>query len=186
MFETMMQPKLGSRTLVYENEHQRIYELVADFGSFRKQYFVNDFGPRVGIVVVKADSIVLVRQYRLLINGFSWEIPGGKVDDGETPALAAVRECLEESGVQCGRVRPLVNFYPGLDTLDNRNHIFYTDDVQDYLGTGIGHNPDEISEHGWYARDHCLDMIFQGQIVDSLSIVGLLTYHIARSIGALP
>jgi mutator protein MutT len=28
-----------------------------------------------------------------------WEFPGGKVDDGESPAAAAVRECREEAGL---------------------------------------------------------------------------------------
>jgi ADP-ribose pyrophosphatase len=178
-------PNLGSKKLVYQNKHQRIYELIADFGRFKKQYFVNEFGPKVGLVAVKNDSVLLVRQYRLLVNGSSWEIPGGKVDDGETPAMAAVRECLEESGIRCNEVRPLISFYPGMDTLDNCNHIFYSHDVRDCRKTGVLTDPQEILEHCWYPKDQCLDMIFRGGIVDGLSIVALLIYHVARSMGTL-
>lgn len=31
----------------------------------------------------------------------SWCTPGGKIEDGETPEQAAVRECLEETGYEC-------------------------------------------------------------------------------------
>jgi 8-oxo-dGTP diphosphatase len=39
-----------------------------------------------------------------------WEFPGGKLEPGETPAAAAERECLEETGlrVRAGAAYPLV------------------------------------------------------------------------------
>ena len=43
------------------------------------------------MVAVPGDLIMLVRQYRLLVNSLSWEILGGGVEDGEAPE-AAVRE----------------------------------------------------------------------------------------------
>jgi 8-oxo-dGTP diphosphatase len=36
-----------------------------------------------------------------------WEFPGGKIEPGETPEAAAVRECLEETGLQ---VQPLFRY----------------------------------------------------------------------------
>jgi 8-oxo-dGTP pyrophosphatase MutT (NUDIX family) len=36
-----------------------------------------------------------------------WEIPGGKVEAGETPAAAVVRECKEELGVDIEVVKEL-------------------------------------------------------------------------------
>ena len=37
-----------------------------------------------------------------------WEFPGGKIENGETPEAAAVRECLEETGL----VVRVVGAYP--------------------------------------------------------------------------
>ena len=38
------------------------------------------------------DHIVLVRQYRYVIDQWIWELPAGSVDPGETAEQAAVRE----------------------------------------------------------------------------------------------
>src|SRR5712692_2294872 len=105
MRRPLQSPRIGPRELLYEDKYQQIYRVIADFGPFTKEYFVRDTGERAGVVVLSDDSVLLVRQYRLLLDDLSWEIPGGKVDDGETPKEAAIRECLEETGVLCHNVK---------------------------------------------------------------------------------
>lgn len=75
-----------------------VQRVTADFAGFTKGYFVTDYGQHAGLMVVQGESALLVRQYRLLIDQVPWEIPGERVDDGETPEVATVRECLEETG----------------------------------------------------------------------------------------
>ena len=178
----MQPPCLGPRQLVYENRFQRVYRVDADFGSFVKDYYVTDTGERAGIVAVRNGAVLLVRQYRLIIDGLSWEIPGGKIDEGEQPREAAVRECLEETGVRCLDPRPLVFYHAGLDARHNPTHIFYSHDTADGLEL---HRVDsrEVTESTWVPLANCVDMIFKGDIVDSFSIVGLLAYQTALSSG---
>lgn len=45
-------------------------------------------------------EVVLVQQYRHGTRQVHWEIPGGVIDGGESPAQAAARELLEETGYQ--------------------------------------------------------------------------------------
>ena len=125
-------------------------------------------------MAVRDEQILLVRQYRLLINDLSWEIPGGKVEVDETPSQAAVRECKEEAGVLCNDLKPLINFHLGLDTLLNPTFVFYSNDVAQITGNHV--NPREVVLQQWISGEKCLDMINEGTIQDSLTIIALLSY----------
>ena len=46
---------------------------------------------------VKADKILMIQTYRR--NRYIWEIPGGGIENEETPEEAAIRELKEESGL---------------------------------------------------------------------------------------
>lgn len=54
----------------------------------------------VGAVVVKDGQVLLVRQAEGHSLEGQWSIPWGYVDDDEFPDTAALRETLEESGVE--------------------------------------------------------------------------------------
>jgi len=62
-------------------------------------------------IVQAADGRVLMAQRtaRQLSAGY-WELPGGKVDPGETPQQAAVRELAEETGITALSVRPWIRY----------------------------------------------------------------------------
>lgn len=170
----MLQPKIGRKEILYEDKYQQIYSVRANFGDFTKDYFVRDSGKRAGLVVTNNDSVLLVRQHRLLINGLSWEIPGGKIEDGESPGSAAVRECQEETGVLCRNLKPPLNFQVGLDTTDNPTHLFYTAEFSETRE--IRPNPHEVVQHAWTPISQCIEMIFEQKIQDSLSIIAILSY----------
>lgn len=55
----------------------------------------------IAIAVVESNSRFLVAQRppNVPLAGL-WEFPGGKVEDGEQPADAAIRECREETGLE--------------------------------------------------------------------------------------
>ena len=53
----------------------------------------------VAIVALTKDGrIPLVRQYRPVLEGFSWELPAGLVDGGEIPPKAAAGSCSRRPG----------------------------------------------------------------------------------------
>lgn len=175
----MESPEIGPREVVYKNQYQQIYRVSARFDGFQKQFFINDYGRRVGLLIVKGKEVLLVRQYRLLVNELAWEIPGGKVDEHETAEQAAAREGLEETCLRCRSLKPLLYFHPGLDTFDNPTFLFYTGDFEEVSDASF--HPQEVSERVWVPLARCLDMVFAREIVDSLTIAGLLAYHTLQS-----
>src|SRR5712691_7998034 len=123
MERTMRKIKLSAQTTAHRNPFMEIRHTKADFGTFSKDYYVVHFGPRVGVVALHEGKVLLVRQYRFLVNDLSWEIPGGKVELDESPDVAGARECLEETGVLCRDLKRLVAYYPGLDNVESRTTL---------------------------------------------------------------
>lgn len=54
----------------------------------------------IAIAVVEHEGAFLIGQRPLGVPlAGLWEFPGGKIEPGETPAAAAIRECREETGL---------------------------------------------------------------------------------------
>jgi ADP-ribose diphosphatase len=76
------------------------------------------------VPVTERDEVVLVRQFRHGSAAFTLELPGGMVDPGESPAEAARREVLEETGYGGGSLELLGTVNPNPALFGNRCHTF--------------------------------------------------------------
>jgi len=82
------------------------------------------------IPVTAAGEIVMVRQYRHGSSSLVLEIPGGLVDEGEAPAAAAARDCLEETGYRTRALHAIAALNPNPAIHSHRLHAFYARGVE--------------------------------------------------------
>ena len=173
--ETICFPnKIESNGIIYDDGYKKIEKITDQFDGFTKEYFVSDFGEKAAVLVFRDNCILLTRQYRLLINKLSYEVPGGKVDNSEDPEDTAIRECFEETGVRCSNLKPLIAYDPDLEYTRNHTHVFYTHDTENSQTQLSG-------KHKWLPFNDCLNMIEQGIIMDSLSIIAIFAYKITKN-----
>ena len=59
-----------------------------------------------GVIVVNGRLVLAKRKKEDHLGGF-WEFPGGKIEDGETPEMALVREIEEELGIRVTPVKEI-------------------------------------------------------------------------------
>lgn len=167
-------PRKTPPRLLHANPFMRIMQVDADFGTFDKSYFIVEFGPRAGVIALRENHVLLARQYRNLPDRPCWEIPGGKVEAGERAEDAARRECLEETGVHCRSLEPLLVYYPGLDNVENRTSLFVCTDPVVERGFQPDHR--EVTALSWVPVETAVAMIFRQEIMDAMSIAGILGY----------
>ena len=100
-------------------------------GGGEHDFYRIDASDWVNVVPLTPDGqVVMVRQYRHGSRAVTLEIPGGIVDPGETPAEAARRELLEETGYRAAGLEPTGGVNPNPALFGNRVHSFAAFDAR--------------------------------------------------------
>jgi ADP-ribose pyrophosphatase len=138
--------------------------------------------PWVNVVpVTEAGEIVMVRQWRHGSREITLEIPGGIVDPGESPAVAAARELREETGYGGGVWREVGWANPNPALFGNRVHTFAAHGVE-RLGAVANHGHEETVVELVPVAD--LDRrLREGYIRHALVVAGLLWWRLAGGAG---
>jgi mutator protein MutT len=101
---------------------------------------------RAGIVLIKDNKVALIERHRAGLDYFVF--PGGGVDAGESPERAAIRETMEELGIEVAILQTVAEIQFGSKS---RQIYFLVEQIGGEFGTGTGEeftdaDPDDPQE----------------------------------------
>ena len=82
------------------------------------------------VALTESGDVLIVRQYRPAVEHETFELPSGLIDPGESPAQAAARELLEETGYEAAEVDVIGSMEPDVGRLSNRIFACVARDVR--------------------------------------------------------
>ena len=98
-------------------------------GKQGEYHYASTWGSAMVIPVTAQGELVVVEQYRYLMDRVSLEFPCGGVLENEPPLKAAARELAEESGYEAD-LQALGTFTPWNGVTDELCHVYLADPVR--------------------------------------------------------
>lgn len=117
--------------------------------------------------------VLLVRQFRYPTGEHLWELPAGKLEPGEDPAQAALRELAEETGFTARRLHLLYTMFTAPGYCDERLLLYQADELTPHAAVA---DEDEFIDVQAFSRQELQAMLITGEIKDAKTLVGLLHY----------
>jgi 8-oxo-dGDP phosphatase len=140
-------------------------------GKRYEQHVARMARPVAATVMTRGDSVLLMWRHRHITDTWGWEIPSGRVDEGETPAQAAAREAEEETGWRPGPLRLLVASQPSNGSVDSVHYLFHGEAAEH---VGPPSDTSEADRIEWIALTEVRHLITKGEIVSGPTLIGLV------------
>lgn len=164
-----------SGKMIYQNPWIRLDEFQVLNPSGGKGIYgrVHYMNKAIGIIPVDEErNTWLVGQWRYAMDEWSWEIPEGGGAMEADPLLSAQRELKEETGLQAKKWTMIQRTHLSNSVSDEEGFIF--------LAEGLEAGETELEEteadmkHWKLPLTEAIQMVLDGKITDSLSVMGLL------------
>lgn len=124
-----------------------------------------------GVCVVRDGKMCLVKQYRVALGRMTLEIPAGKIDPNEDPAVCAARELTEETGLVAERLVPIAVSRSAPGFTNEATRIFYAQGVSQHPAAP---DPDEFVAVVWVPVEEVVAAVRAGLIQDAKTVISAL------------
>lgn len=98
-------------------------------GKTSKREIVKHPGAVAVLGLTDEGKIILVEQYRKALERTIVEIPAGKLENDEDPAVCALRELEEETGYTAKKLTPLTSFYTSPGFANEIIHLYIAEEL---------------------------------------------------------
>ena len=116
--------------------------------------------PTAGVVCLRGNEVLLIKRGNPPRQG-QWSLPGGRIEWGETSEAAAMRELVEETGVQA-RLLGLIDVVDGIMTSRETGEITRHYIMVDYAALWLAGEPvagDDAAEARFFDREEALTVV---------------------------
>ncbi len=140
-------------------------------GNESERVVVRHPGAACVLALTENNEVVLVRQWRYAVDKPLLELPAGKLEAGEDPALCALRELAEETPYTAERVKLLHTFYTAPGFCDENMYLYLAEGVRE--GSELETDEDEFTETVLMSREAVKTALQNNEIADAKTLVGL-------------
>ncbi|MFB1050434.1 NUDIX domain-containing protein [Paraliobacillus sp. JSM ZJ581] len=98
-------------------------------GNTSKREIIKHPGAVAIIAMTDNDELLMVEQYRKPLNKSIIEIPAGKLEPGEEPAVTAIRELEEETGYTTEKIDYVTSFYTTPGFSNELLYLYFTKEL---------------------------------------------------------
>ena len=167
-------PRRLERTTIYESDYVCLYSdrVKLPGGTVIEKYHQIHY-PHEAVSVVlfnEKNEILMIRERRYTVNRLEWEIPAGRVENGESIEEAARREVLEETGCLLKDLQFLCSQNPANGMSDCTCHAFAARVETD----GGIRDTEEFADKRWMPVQEVRQLLRDNGTRDGVSILAIL------------
>lgn len=165
--------KTLSSECVYDGKIMTVCRDDVEISTGRKSFreVIHHSGGVVIAALKDNNTVLAVKQFRYPLKQTLIELPAGKLEKGEDPALAATRELEEETGYKAKNWTSLGYIYTSPGYSDEKLYLYLAKDLE-----FVGEHPDEgeVLKTYEFPLDEFINKIKNGEITDAKTVCAIM------------